>query len=255
MKKNVLFKIAVLVLCIGVLAVAMYKIVSMNRDYAKSEQFYKETNEAYVTIKEDAGGDQQPPWYSLFEVDFENLQKINPEIVGWLYFENLDISYPILQGEDNEKYLHQSFTGETFSAGSLFLDCANASDFGDLHSIIYGHNMKNLSMFGKLKWYKTEGLEFVKDNLYFQILTKEGKYRYEIVNYKDVSETSDIYTIFKPDSNSNLFTSFVKNSVLSGSHMEKKSEDLSKPLVTLSTCTASDTTRFVVTGQLMDSTD
>ena len=84
-------------------------------------------------------------------VDFESLKAINPDVKGWLYIEALDISYPVVQGPDNDAYLHTTYEGTSTFAGSIFLDYQNQGDFSDGNTIVYGHNMKNLSMFGKLK--------------------------------------------------------------------------------------------------------
>ena len=84
------------------------------------------------------------------EVDFDGLSQINPDIVGWLYIPGADISYPVVQAGDNDYYLDRMFDGTRNSAGSIFLDAYCASDFSDRHSIIYGHHMRDLSMFARL---------------------------------------------------------------------------------------------------------
>ena len=89
-------------------------------------------------------------------VDFESLKAINPDVKGWLYIEALDISYPVVQGPDNDAYLHTTYEGTSNFAGSIFLDYQNQGDFSDGNTIVYGHNMKNLSMFGKLKQMKEQ---------------------------------------------------------------------------------------------------
>ena len=89
-------------------------------------------------------------------VDFESLKAINPDVKGWLYIEALDISYPVVQGPDNDAYLHTTYEGTSNFAGSIFLDYQNQDDFSDGNTIVYGHNMKNLSMFGKLKQMKEQ---------------------------------------------------------------------------------------------------
>ena len=89
-------------------------------------------------------------------VDFESLKAINPDVKGWLYIKALDISYPVVQGPDNDTYLHPTYEGTSNFAGSIFLDYQNQDDFSDGNTIVYGHNMKNLSMFGKLKQMKEQ---------------------------------------------------------------------------------------------------
>ncbi|MFR3321064.1 MAG: sortase domain-bontaining protein [Lachnospiraceae bacterium] len=75
---------------------------------------------------------------------------MNSDIVGWLRIRALDISYPVVQGKDNDYYLHRTFEKTDNFAGCLFVNSYNMGDFTDQNTIIYGHNMKNGSMFGKL---------------------------------------------------------------------------------------------------------
>lgn len=89
-------------------------------------------------------------------VDFEQLAQINPDIVGWILIEGTDISYPVVQGADNDYYLRHLFDGTYNSSGSIFLDAYCSPDFSDPHSIIYGHHMKNDSMFSGLMEYKDQ---------------------------------------------------------------------------------------------------
>lgn len=97
---------------------------------------------------------------------------------GWLYIEALDISYPVVQGPDNDTYLHTTYEGTSNFAGSIFLDYQNQDDFSDGNTIVYGHNMKNLSMFGKLKQMKEQ--EKYRDSVYFWMLTPESNDVYQI---------------------------------------------------------------------------
>lgn len=90
------------------------------------------------------------------EVDFEALQQINPDIVGWLYCEDTPINYPVVQGEDNSYYLNHLFNGIYNANGCLFLDSRVKDDFSGEHSIIYGHHMKNGNMFSSLDGYKKQ---------------------------------------------------------------------------------------------------
>ncbi|MBQ2317445.1 MAG: class B sortase, partial [Lachnospiraceae bacterium] len=103
----------------------------------QSKQTYEKVKTSYIT---ETGEDA---WYDAMTVDFAGLKQTNSDVIGWLYLDGSDvISYPILQGEDDNEYLHKDLLGQELKAGSIFLESGNASDFSDYHTIIYGHNMR-----------------------------------------------------------------------------------------------------------------
>lgn len=187
------------------------------------------------------------------EADLQIMQAIgalkeeNDEVIGWITFDNMELSYPIMQGEDNDYYLTHTFSGETNSAGSIFMEAANTPNFEDCHTIIYGHNMKNLSMFGQLKKYKTE--EFYEAHQYFTIYTEDHVYRYQIFAYYDIVETGDVYMIgFLPDEE---FQEFI-NQMLRRSYYDTDVEVTAQDkVITLSTC-STEGNRFVVNAKRIE---
>jgi sortase B len=84
------------------------------------------------------------------------LQKINPDVVGWLTVDDTNIDYPIVQGKSNLEYLNKAVDGSFSLSGSIFLDCENADDFSDYYSLIYGHHMEGKVMFGELPEFKEQ---------------------------------------------------------------------------------------------------
>lgn len=112
------------------------------------------------------------------EVDFAALTDINPDIVAWIYLEGTGINYPVVQGDDNSYYLKHLFTGGWNSAGCIFMDSRNNGDFSERNSIIYGHHMKNNSMFSSLDGYKKQ--EFHDEHPVVLILTPEQNYKLEV---------------------------------------------------------------------------
>lgn len=83
------------------------------------------------------------------EIDFDALGQESADALGWLWIGGTGISYPVVQGADNERYLHTGFNGKKSYAGSIFLDARNAADLTDANSILYGHNMKDRSKIGR----------------------------------------------------------------------------------------------------------
>lgn len=229
-----------------ILAVCLIYGIRTLHDYSASEEIYDRTNEEYVTGAEEQGV-SEPEWYQQISVDLEGIQTKNPEIVGWIYFENdPEISYPVLQASDNSKYLKTAWQGDTAVAGSIFLESGNASDFSDYHTIIYGHNMRNLTMFGRLRYYRNDS-EYLTEHEFFQIITNDMYYRYRIVSCKDVSVKARIYRIWMKGGEE--FRQFVEDSVLADSMVDTDfSPGPEDHIVTLSTCNNSSSRRFTVSA-------
>lgn len=248
-KKSDRSTILLLLLGIALIAIALAMLVPNLLNYKKSNDTYEALKETYVSQNEqpdkeenvaDTGEDDS--WYTDVDIQLEKLQEINPDIIGWILFDKLDqISYPVLYSGDDEKYLRTDIYGNSTIAGCIFMEGMNTPDFGDYHTILYGHNMKNLSMFGSLKKYKTE--DFYKDHQFFTIYTTEMAYRYQIFAYYDVPETDAVYTVgFAPD---DTFQKFIDN-MLQKSYDDtgvKVTKD--DHIMTLSTCSTTGN-RFVV---------
>ena len=90
-------------------------------------------------------------FYPGLEISHDELKEINPDYLGIITIPALDLVYPMVQGEDNDHYLHVTFEGSKISSGCIFVDCRHRADFTDYNTLIYGHNMRNMTMFGSLK--------------------------------------------------------------------------------------------------------
>ncbi len=253
-----------IVFILGLLAAAVGagNVIRTLLEYRKSDRLYETTEKQYTTINSGRQADGGPnagsagenttsqvlPWYEQISVDLAGLQAINPDIIGWIYFENEDISYPILYSGDNEAYLRKTYTGEQTSAGSIFLDGESTSDFSDPHTLVYGHNMRNLSMFGKLKYYKTKK-DYYKEHAYFQIITEEKIYRYQIFAYEEVSIYDRVYEVYgaSPEGFAQLLEEFEKKSY-EATGVPVTTED---KVMTLSTCSGEEQ-RMIVNAKRVD---
>lgn len=220
--------------------------------YQKDKDFYADIQEEYFKWpyqqfpEGPQGGEFQ--WFEKIYVDLDGLKKVNPDVIGWIYIEDTDINYPILYSGDDTAYLRTNLKKEHATAGSIFLEGYNLPDLSDSHNIIYGHNMRNLSMFGKLKYYKSDD-DFYDEHKYFQIVTPEGKRRYEIFSYFDTEPASWVYTV--PYYDNQEFADYI--SELKRHSCKKIDMDVtsSDQVVTLSTCSSSGM-RFTVHGVLVD---
>lgn len=139
------------VLCIAVLIVFLQKD---KKEEIAAEQQQEEIEEQYVVEEIDPEVEAEKELASL-PIDFEGLQEINPEIYAWIEVPDTKINYPILQheGEDQGYYLTRDIYGEYNQAGSIYTEDYNNKDFQDYHTVLYGHNMKNGSMFHNVRYF------------------------------------------------------------------------------------------------------
>lgn len=248
---------AVVAACLGVIGVASYQLYGILKNYHDSNQLYDALKADYVSDKsgekkadqteseapEEESSTEDTSWLTQ-HVDMAALKQTNPDVAGWIYFEDGSISYPVMYSGDDETYLHTAYDGTYAYAGALFIEGKNNGDFSDSHTIIYGHNMRNLSMFGKLKNYYQDS-SYYEDHQYFQIFTENMVYRYHIFAYEEVEDSSFVYTV--PYGDTEEFAEFINNLRLISSISFGDEITSADHIITLSTCTEG-TGRFVVHG-------
>ena len=110
-------------------------------------------------------------------MDLSPLQEVNADVVGWIEIPGI-LSYPLLQGGDNAWYLSHAWNGEENSAGAVFLDYRADAGLGEFNTLIYGHRMRNGTMFGSLKHYKDA--DFWRENPSVYFANENGTWRYDI---------------------------------------------------------------------------
>ena len=245
---NKIWKI-VLMVSLVVIVVASVNIFNLSKEYQKGINEYKEL-ENYVKVveapvKEEAAETEIPDKTIQeteeveesvipvnLEVDFPALKAINDDLVGWLYYEPLEINYPVVRGDDNEHYTHYTFEGEKNASGAIFMDSLNKPDMSNYNTIIYGHNMRNGTMFGSLKkMLNDEGI--VEENPYFYVFTEDKAYMYEIASVYITRQTSDTYNLISNEEEQQEYIDYVKSS--STWYWQKELKNTDK-IVTLSTC-------------------
>ena len=255
-KSDVLLTIA-LIAAIVVFCYAAFNLYHIYTEYKKGTDEYNQIEEMAVTERDADSAEVAGPSAQIkppIEVDFDKLKSVNEDVVGWIYVDALpDISYPIVKGKDNQTYLHQTYEKNYNFAGTIFVDYENSGDFSDCNTLVYGHNMKNGSMFGHLKKFREDD-KLYKQDKYFWILTPERNYRYEIISAYTTGVNSDTYTLFKgPGEEFEKYLETIKGY----SEIQTDDTDLTikDKIVTLSTCTGNESTRFVVQGKRVDADD
>ena len=240
-KKAGIFSTIILVVALAVFCFSAFQLFKILKGYHDGRSEYDKVRKLAVEEKKDDGEDQ-------FSVNFDELMKMNPDTIGWIRFhpEPSQISYPIVKGKDNSEYLKKTFSANENTLGAIFLNVDNNADFMDKNTIIYGHRMKDGSMFRHLQDYEEKS--FWESNPYFYIYTPDGReITYHIYSAGQVEDTSDTYlTSFESEEAYQSFLNMTKEASLYDTGVELNAQSA---IVTLSTCTsASDNHRFVVRG-------
>ena len=172
------------------------------RQYASEEVSATETAEKVSDIKpieleeaeerKELKSNENREDFPEMEVDFKALREKNPDTVGWLYVGSCGISYPIVQGEDNDYYMNHTFEGTVNSSGAIIMDYRDDKYLKDWNTFIYGHNMKNGSMFGSLKKLLNDETLYNSDP-YIYVYLPGYIYRYKIFSYYKDKPDSKMY--------------------------------------------------------------
>ena len=175
---------------------------------------------------------------------FDDLQKINPEVFGWLTVENTHIDYPLVQASNNSKYVNTNVKGEFSLSGSIFLDYRNNKNFSDMNNIIYGHHIDKEAMFGELEYFKEQ--EYFEDHKYGQLYYEEQWHEIEFFAFL-YAEAHDA-VIYNPNimgENERVnYLNYIREHAKHFRELSFQSED---KYVVLSTCNSSFTNgRYVL---------
>ncbi|MDO4647456.1 MAG: class B sortase [Eubacteriales bacterium] len=249
----------VLIVALSILAYSGYQLFTILDNYRRTDQEYNHLNKDYTKKKGTTTALTEDPdvWPRFedaevpLEIDWASLKAINPDVVGWIYVEAEEgISYPICWRKgDDDYYLHRSYEGNYLYAGAIFLEGLNMPDFADPISIVYGHNMKNGSMFASLKNLKEQ--ETYQKNPYFWILTPNGNYRYHIYSVFQTSPYSEVYQLFAKRGSKFLAWEQAMQNASEVTNIVPLFEDDST--VILSTCESDHEHRNVVIGRCVSS--
>ncbi len=193
--------------------------------------------------------------YPSLRIDYDALAAVNSEFIGVIYVPVLGIKYPVVQTGDNSKYLYTTFEGKSNSSGCIFLDTVASPNFSDRNTYIFGHNMKNETMFGSLKRF-LENATLCDQDPYVYIYQKEQTLVYRIFAYYIIPVEDDVYNDFIGDDGYDAYVADAKaNSLYQPGEDDGGSIDWnSRPnLLTLSTCYATGhVNNFVVQAALVE---
>ena len=224
-----------------------YKLFTFYQEDYKNEQLNQAIVNDFVQENIEFVEDKIEKETVPISVDFEDLKKQNKDIVGWIYQPNTKINYPIVQGVDNNQYLRRTIYGKYSIAGSIFLDYRNDAKFEDFYSVLYGHHIKNNSMFGSLVHYKTQA--YYNDNPIMYLLTPDKNYKIDIFMgfVQSANEDSIVYNTEITEENLEDILTLYKKSTFKSNILPGKGDKI----ICLSTCSYEyNNARYVVFGVL-----
>ena len=230
MKKIIRALINLILICI--LIFSGYKIYSKLSEYKKADTVYNDLRNQSTSSTN----------------KHDELNSLNPDYRFWINVENTNIDYPVVQGEDNKFYLTHDFNKNYLASGSIFMDYRN--DFeNDKSVIVYGHHMRNKTMFGELANFKKE--DFFNENNLINIEYKGKTYTYEVFSafVADLSKDDYLDVSFNDDSDFESYINYLTNRSMYKSNIDVSSND---KIITLYTCSYEfDNARTIVSGKLI----
>lgn len=185
------------------------------------------------------------------EVSFQNLHNENNDYLFWLYIPNTKIDYPVMMSRDNKDYLHSSFYKEKLYSGTLFIDALSNKRENQENLIVYGHNMKDGSMFGTLKKWRSE--KYFNEHKFIEIYTETEKRVYLIFAVREVSSNMSLLH-YKLDGFTN--EEYIQDARNNNIHFrEFEDQYKNNQIMTLSTCMSNDAKRLIINSILLYKTD
>ena len=253
MKTKTVARSALIILFLGIAAFSIWKIYEICREYAVGVEIYEAMEEKYA-VSADASADTHedvdptPKETAPIRVDFDSLLKECSDITAWIYCADTPINYPVAQSRDNRYYLRRLPDGSYHINGTIFMDFRNHSDLSDQNTVLYGHNMKNDSMFGILPEYQNQAFYDAHPIMY--LLTPDRDYKIELFAGYTTPSDSIAYTIPQTQEEQDAL---VNQAVESSTFLSDVTVHNVDRLITLSTCAADyGNDRYVLVGVLRD---
>ena len=224
-------------------------IVYIGREFYWQNEAVEETK-VINTIEVDENKITKESTKKMIQV--KSLKQENSDIVGYLEIENTNISYPVLQGNDNEYYMTHNYKKEKSKNGAIFLDKSYDWNIESNNFLIYGHNLNNGTMFQELLKYSDES--YYKEHPIINFTTSDEEYKFEIISvfkskvYNNVDEVFKYYFFINPKTEEE-YNNYIKNIKENSIYNIEKTAEYGTQLITLSTCSYHvKDGRFVVVG-------
>lgn len=174
-----IFVLLIIACLICVAVVGIYLLKDKKEEQQAVEQHEQLVEEVVETVEEAEAAIEDEK--AALPIDFESLWEINPEIYAWIQIPDTNIDYPVLQhmDEDQSYYLTRDIYGNTTSEGSIYTEYYNSKTFMDPNTILYGHNMKNGSMFHNIRYFTKQ--DYFNEHQELYIYLPDSVLKYEII--------------------------------------------------------------------------
>ena len=189
--------IGLILTCLLIL-VALWKLTSELSDKVRSKKeldtmaaMAVQENTTIETAPEEETQEPRQIEVAPIQVDFQELWLYYPDIAGWLYCPGTSLNYPVVQTDNNQYYVHRLPDGRESAGGSLFVDCTNTWGYEDANTVIYGHDMKDGTMFGYL--HNFDNQTYYENHPVIYLLSPGCNYRMDIICTAVVSIDSAPY--------------------------------------------------------------
>lgn len=233
--KKVIFNLIVYIILLFILVYSGIKIFKWYKDKTKGNEIAKQIKDTVMIENEDK---------EEYAINFNKLKEQNNETVAWIKVNNTNIEYPLVKAKNNDFYLNHSFDKSRNLAGWIFADYRNKFDGTDKNIVIYGHNMKDDSMFGSLKWVINDDWYNNEDNKYITLITENETQVYEVFSvYQIEKEDYYIQTNFNTEKEFSEFIETIVKRSKKDFNVDVNKED---NILTLSTCANNNKYRVVL---------
>ena len=237
--KKAILNLVIYIMLLSILLYSGIKIYKWYKDKTNNNKIAEQIRDTVIVEEKNEDENKEES-----KVDFNKLKEQNSDAVAWIKVNNTNIEYPVVKGSNNSFYLNHSFDKSNNSAGWIFADYRNKFDNTDKNIVIYGHNMKDNSMFGSLKnilnsdWYDNE------ENTNITLYTENEKCIYKVFSiYKIESEDYYITTEFENDKKFEQFVNTIKKRSIKEFNTDVSKDD---NILTLSTCANNNKYRVVL---------
>jgi len=233
---------AFLIICVGVFIYYSYALINAVLKYRAIDNLNNEVRGSYIINKDNEN--------HHLTIDWNSLLRRNNDVIAWIYIPNTNINHPILQGENNDVYLHRDINRNHSIAGSIFADSRNSYLFNDLNTIIYRHNMRNGSMFADINRYVSGETDSFHPYIYISLPNGDLKI-FEIVSINRIDTSSALYE-FSANTKEEYYQ-IISQGRIKGNGID--ANDINQ-ILTLSTCygfTSNTQLRTVIFANLKDS--